>query len=339
MPEPTGAHAALRKMQENSAVLTGVLQQRLQQQLLESTQQQRQELGLSQQLGAVLELEENITGLSSVLQQQLQQQQLLESILQQQQQLGVSQQQAGPGGLGVLQSASGGVDVSSSSSSSGWPPLAHVSITGGCSVANLGKLLTNCPQLLQLALDGLGPLGDETATVLASRGRQLKVLQISGCSSMTVTGCNVLAAGLQQLQQLDLVDVSLPSDHLKVLLQGLGQGFGVQLHTGDSSSSGRQLRQLKIERCRGLTNDIINVSLVRLQHLQQLQLVACDNIQGDSALLRLVDVLPQLEVLKVVGCKGVADAAFARRWEAAAAARVRKQLGCRVVVQRVLWQA
>jgi hypothetical protein len=267
-------------------------------------------------------------GLSSELQQALL---LAENTRQQQQlQLEVLQQRFGAAGQ-------------SSSSSSGWPPLAHVSITGGCSTANLAKLLQSCPQLQQLSLDGLGPLGDAIAATLACSGQQLKVLQISGCSSMTKDGSSVLAGWLQQLQQLDLIDVSLPADHLGLLLQRLGHGFDVQLDTaGNANSSSRRqahLRQLKIERCRGMTNDVITTSLIKLQHLQQLQLVACDNIQGDSALLGLVELLPKLAVLEVVGCKGVADAGFARRWEAAAAARLRDEPGCRVAVQRVMWQA
>jgi hypothetical protein len=271
------------------------------------------------------------SGLTSELQQALL---LAENTRQQQQlQLEVLQQRFGAAGQ-------------SSPSSSGWPPLAHVSVTGGCSTANLAKLLQSCPQLQQLSLDGLGPLGDAIAATLACSGQQLKVLQISGCSSMTKDGCSVLAAWLQQLQQLDLVDVSLPADHLGVLLERLGRGFedhpDAAGNANSSSSSSRRLthlRRLKIERCRGMTNDVITSSLTKLQHLQQLQLVACDNIQGDSALLSLLELLPQLSVLEVVGCKEVADAGFARRWEAAAAARVRDNPGCRVAVQRVVWQA
>jgi hypothetical protein len=43
--------------------------------------------------------------------------------------------------------------------------------------------------------------------------------------------------------------------------------------------------------------------------------------------------------LEVVGCKGVGEPGFARHWEAAAAARVRDEPGCRAAEQRVVWQA
>jgi hypothetical protein len=230
-------------------------------------------------------------------------------------------------------------------SSSGWPPLEHVSITGGCSVANLAKLLHSCQQLQHLQLDGLGPLGNEVAAVLASKARQLKVLQLSGCSSMGVQGCSMLAAGLQQLQQLELVDVSLPASHLMALLQGLGAGLNPSQSGSSSSSSSssnsscRRLKHLKVERCRGVTNDVIASGVAKLQYLQELQLVACDGISGSAALLRLIEQLPQLAVLEVVGCKGVADAGFAWCCEAAAAARVRDVPGSRVAVQRVVWQS
>jgi hypothetical protein len=335
-PQLTQLHAEfdLRGMPESAAArmpasfVEPVNIHELQQALLlrESTRKQQQQRELDV-------LQQRRVGLSSVMQQALllcestRQQQWQQ---QQQQQLDVLQQRFGAAGTG-------------SASSSGWPPLAHVSITGGCSMSNLANLLESCPQLQQLCLDGLGPLGDGIATILADRGQQLKVLQISGCSSMTAGGCSVLAIWLQQLQQLDLVDVGLPADHLGVLLQQLGGGFRMQLDAaGNANSSSRRLshlRQLKIERCRGMTNDVITTSLTRLQQLQQLQLVACDNIQGDSALLSLVELLPQLAVLEVVGCKGVADPGFARRWEAAAAVRVRHEPGCRAAVQRVVWQA
>ncbi|KAF6263765.1 hypothetical protein COO60DRAFT_1698624 [Scenedesmus sp. NREL 46B-D3] len=216
-------------------------------------------------------------------------------------------------------------------------------------------------QLQQLQLDVLGPLGNEVAAVLTSRGRQLTALQVSGCSSMGVQGCGVLAAGLQQLQQLELVDVSLPASHLVVLLQGLGRqerqpdvshslvlpsssgsssssGSGSGSGSSSSSSGSKGLRCLKVERCRGMTDAVVSSSLSRLQHLQQLQLTACDSIHGEAALLGLVQQLPRLAVLEVVGCNGVAEPGFARRWEAAAAAQVLAAPGSRVAVQRLLWQ-
>lgn len=88
-----------------------------------------------------------------------------------------------------------------------------------------------------------------------------------------------------------------------------------------------------------MTNDVIVSGVGRLRHLQELQLVACDGISGEAALLGLVEHLPKLAVLEVVGCKGVPDAGFARRWEAAAAARVRDVPGSRAAVQSVVWQA
>lgn len=241
-------------------------------------------------------------------------------------------------------------------SSSGWPPLTHLSVTHGCSVSNVAKLLHNCPALRQLELEGLGPNGDEVAVVLARRARQLTALQLSGCSSMSMVGCGILAAGLRQLRELSLVDVGLPASHLLVLLQGLGSGSSSKQaaspacpcdsnrDVGDGGngsskcSSGGRLTHLHIERCRGMTSEVLSNGVAGLHNLLQLELVGCDNMYGEGALLDLVWQLSRLQVIRVWGCKYV-GAGFARSWEAAAAARLLAVPGSRSAVASVTWQA
>jgi hypothetical protein len=208
----------------------------------------------------------------------------------------------------------------------GWPPLQHVEVCSGCSIANLHKLLHHCTGLLHLQLDSLGPNGNGVAAALVGRAPQLTALQLSGCSSMSESACSSIGNQLHDLQELHLQETAIPATHMMALLRGLA-GRSQAAPTAAAAVPGsccyvkgmplQRLVHLRIERCGGFTDEVVTRVVMQLLELRVLEVVGCAAVSG-GALLSLVGRLVKLTRMMVAGCQGV-RADFERVWQRAAA--------------------
>lgn len=100
------------------------------------------------------------------------------------------------------------------------------------------------------------------------------------------------------------------------------------------SASMPGLQRLRCDGCPGLNAHVVGSSLATLTQLTRLELQGCPSLGGEEPLLSLTAHLPHLAELDVRHCKGVGPS-LAGAWEAAAAARLAREPGCRTPVRAV----